>query len=384
MDNQIMKIDCKTKRREMRKLIITAIAISLVALLFAGCDTNANSPVTLKWCFKTEHHVFSNSFLTVVGDVVYVGGHIDYIYAVDKDTGEQRWRYYYKSAFFSTPSVVDGVVYVGVCSFDENEKGYLYAIDATSGKLKWYVELEGSLWFMYSPTVVDGTVYIGSRDYHLYAIDAESGEFKWRFVDEFKRGYESGDILITSAPSFANDVVCIASGNVLYAIDANSGELKWRFQMESQITTTPLVVNGVVYVGGDDYYLYALDSESGVLKRRYEKIGYASSFIIVDDIIYFGGKDDNCLYAKDTNTGELKWRFETRDIITASPTVVDGVIYMGESWFYSLYALDSKSGELKWKYKAKDHIDSNIIIDDGVIYYGCRDGYLYALKIKKE
>ena len=39
MDNQIMKINYKTKRRDMKKLLIIAIALLLVAPLFFGCAT---------------------------------------------------------------------------------------------------------------------------------------------------------------------------------------------------------------------------------------------------------------------------------------------------------------------------------------------------------
>ncbi len=377
----------------MRKLLFfVAIVLSLILLKVAlhranlakihTFIVNINVPVTLKWRLKTNYHKFIYSSITMADDVIYMGSIGKCLYAVDKNTGEQRWELYEKKALFSAPSVVDGVVYVGKYDYSGDiDITSLEAIDAASGKLKWRFRLGGVSPVVYSPTVANGTVYIGSPDYHIYAIDAKTGEFKWRFVDEFNRDYEPGDYFFSPAPLFAENVVYIANGNNLYAFDANSGEFKWRFETRSQVTSTPAMVNDMVYVGSSDSYLYAIDADSGKLIWGYEAEGIIFSPIITDNIIYFGDTD-YYLYAVDINSGELKWRFKTGNEITASPSVVDGVIYVG-SWFFSLYALDSKSGKKKWRYEAEGPIDSNIIVVDDVIYYGCRDGYLYALEIKK-
>ena len=62
----------------------------------------------------------------------------------------------------SSPTVVDGVVYVG--SLDSN----LYAIDAASGQQRWVFPTGDGIFA--SPAVVDGVVYVGSTDTNLYAI----------------------------------------------------------------------------------------------------------------------------------------------------------------------------------------------------------------------
>jgi hypothetical protein len=60
--------------------------------------------------------------------------------------------------------VADGTVFVG------SNDGYLYAVDADSGAQRWRAETGGSIFS--SPTVADGTVYVGSCDGNLYAIHA--------------------------------------------------------------------------------------------------------------------------------------------------------------------------------------------------------------------
>jgi eukaryotic-like serine/threonine-protein kinase len=159
MDNQVMKTDHKTKMKNVRKtLFIVAIALSWVAPLLAGCDTdeNENSPVSLKWRYKTGSLGYSSP--AVVDDVIYVGDQEDFLYAIDKETGELIWQFYENNAIFSSPSVVDGVIYVGRWSNYSTGKHYLYVMDATSGKLNWRFKLGGPSGLSGSPTVVDGIV----------------------------------------------------------------------------------------------------------------------------------------------------------------------------------------------------------------------------------
>jgi outer membrane protein assembly factor BamB len=44
----------------------------------------------------------------------------------------------------------------------------------------------------------------------------------------------------------------------IYSLDAKTGNLRWRFQTDSPVTSSPTIVDGVVYVGSTDRYVYAL------------------------------------------------------------------------------------------------------------------------------
>lgn len=68
--------------------------------------------------------------------------------------------------------------------------------------------------------------------------------------------FQTGNF-ISSSPAVVNGIVYVGSfdGN-LYAIDAISGTKEWTYKIGS-IDSSPAVVNGVVYVGSDDHNLYA-------------------------------------------------------------------------------------------------------------------------------
>ncbi len=90
-----------------------------------------------------------------------------------KEQTPLKWKFKTGDVVYSSPAVVDGVVYFG------SDDNHLYAIDIKTGEEKWKFETGAEVWS--SPAVVDGVVYFGSDDNHLYAVDIKTGEEKWKF-----------------------------------------------------------------------------------------------------------------------------------------------------------------------------------------------------------
>ena len=232
------------------------------------CDSNfvpSPTPMTIRdylWRYETGNRVSSSP--AVVGGVVYAGSYDGYLYAVDAASGELRWRYATdEDGVSSSPTVVDGVVYIG------SRDKFLYAVDAASGELRW--RYGTGAWVNSAPAVADGIVYVGSYDHSLHAVDVASGERRW--------WYETGDE-VESSPVVAGGIVYVGSRDTfLYAVDAASGKLRWRYATGDWVRSSPAVVEGVVYVGSDDGYVYAVDATSGKLRWRYETGGEVYSLL---------------------------------------------------------------------------------------------------------
>src|SRR5919199_368542 len=128
----------------------------------------------VKWKFKTERVVeawFSSP--TVADGVLYVGSDDSYLYALNVQTGELKWKFKTGDVVYSSPSVVAGVVYFG------SHDGNLYAVDAKRGIEKWRFKTGYRVYS--SPAVSDGVVYFGSADTYLYAVAAHTGKLLWKF-----------------------------------------------------------------------------------------------------------------------------------------------------------------------------------------------------------
>lgn len=73
--------------------------------------------------------------------------------------------------------------------------------------------------------------------------------------------YSTGT-LVTSSPAVVNGVVYIGggSGNHVYALNATTGAYIWSYPTGDFVYSSPAVVNGVLFVGSNDGNVYALGS----------------------------------------------------------------------------------------------------------------------------
>ena len=88
----------------------------------------------LKWKFHTNGMVIGSA--AVSGGLVYVGSTDGNMYAVDAESGNQKWKFDVKSRVVSSPAV-SGVVYFA--AYDGN----FYAVGSADGQVKWKFKTGG-------------------------------------------------------------------------------------------------------------------------------------------------------------------------------------------------------------------------------------------------
>jgi hypothetical protein len=176
-------------------------------------------------------------------------------------------------------------------------------LDATNGTEKWKTKTDG--WYIGSSPAVDGsTVYVGIRGENSYvcALDAATGAEKWRYAAGIVYWY-------WSSPAVYEGAVYICADDCVYALDAITGEKEWKYRTGDNISSSPAVCSGTVYVGSQDRYVYALDATTGKVEWKY-KTGSPiySTAVISGEIVYIRSTDRN-LYALDTTTGKKKGEY---------------------------------------------------------------------------
>jgi outer membrane protein assembly factor BamB len=189
--------------------------------------------------------------------VAYAGGNQDGVYAWRVSDAHELWhvkpgtRLDSKSA----PAAADGLVYIG-----EGDNS-LYALNATDGSVKWSAPLGDFV--DASPTVANGVVYVGlvnCDDAGLasvcdYAFGADTGKLLWRTVVAHRLcpgGCESiagGRLLVQGG------VVYGTVHRFVYALNASDGTPLWQYdpwQDMGQPGGTPDIL-----VDGSSLYLMA-------------------------------------------------------------------------------------------------------------------------------
>ncbi|MDP5272712.1 outer membrane protein assembly factor BamB family protein [Chengkuizengella axinellae] len=345
------------------------------------------APKDVKWEFQSNDLIVSSP--AVVNGRAFFGSYDRHFYAVDIKDGSEVWKFQANSAISSSPAVSEKLVYFSDVS------GNIYALDVETGQQKWLyetmelfpAEIEQYDYFTSSPTIMEDTVYIGGGDSSLYAIDKKTGELKW------KKKSDKENAVIRTTPAIVEDVLFYAdsvnNSGFVRAVDRNTGEELWNFNVYGLVQSSPVVVDGTVYIGTRDPRIYAINANTGEYKWSFTFGGSwnLSTATVVEDTVYIGSSDSHRVYILDAETGDEKWVLPTGDIhaIHSSPIYADGVLYFGTGANYeddigTLRAIDVNTHEELWRFQTEDKIISSPVIQNGVIYVTSFDGKLYAIE----
>ncbi|AOZ91794.1 PQQ-binding-like beta-propeller repeat protein [Paenibacillus crassostreae] len=165
--------------------------------------------------------------------------------------------------------------------------------------------------------------------------------------------------------------------------------VKWKFKTEGPVRSSPVILDGILYIGSDDQSVYAIEEESGTQKWSYKTRGaIKSSPAIAEETVYVYS-DDGTIYALHLADGTMKWSYDTEvkdeirdkvDYWKSSPAIADGVLYIGGG-NNTFFAIDTATGTLLWKKSAalNDYtcescpppfLHSSPAVYDGVVFVG--------------
>ena len=206
---------------------------------------------------------------------------------------------------FATPAVdpASGRVVVGT------RDGVLRSV-TIDGKVRWSVVTPAP--FYAGALIRDGVVYSPGGDGVLRAIKADTGAILWT--------YDCGEELVT-VPVLAEGKVLVASQSAtLYALEAADGKWVWQYRRTPPVgfilrgASTPVVRDGMVYLGFSDGHAAALDAKTGaaawdrVLSTGTQFIDVSSTpgFDSTGNLIVASYKDG--LFSLDPKTGDTVWQ----------------------------------------------------------------------------
>ncbi|MCL4262296.1 MAG: PQQ-binding-like beta-propeller repeat protein [Anaerolineae bacterium] len=178
--------------------------------------TEVTGQVNVQWYRAIEAYIPQNVQIIAEHGLLYISTSKG-LYALNPTNGDTVWRFDTQLPLGNSPTVVNGIVYVG--GYDRK----LHALDALTGQHLWSFNGAGS-GYATNPLVVNGVIYAGNRDGKMYAIGAHGtanqGQMLWQ--------YQTGGPIHLSA-AYRSGVIYFASNDMYaYALNANTGALVWQ------------------------------------------------------------------------------------------------------------------------------------------------------------
>ena len=238
----------------------------------------------------------------------------DTVLALDTLTGSTRWASTRRQQNLrldpsERPAVADFIALDGpylvtatghLYPTERSGPGHLLCFDATSGQLRWGLQVEGhpdieqsdDLFVSSPPVIHEGTVFVMARRVSaqqltselLIAIDLIEGDVEWsRWISSAGR-MRRNTIANTMAPFAADGRIYVSTGTgAVAALDTSSGDLLWIRRLPSLSNASnpseairpytphaPVMVDaGLVSIAPDGNEVLVLDPDSGAVRAAY-------------------------------------------------------------------------------------------------------------------
>jgi outer membrane protein assembly factor BamB len=267
-------------------------AVLALAILAVGCSSNSKKElppaelpditeeVTLQknWSRSVgdgQGETYNLLVPAVDGDVIYAGDVNGRVMAIDRFSGDVKWKQDLELPVSGAVGVGYGLVMVGTL------KGEVVALDTSSGEERWRARVNGEV--LAPPANNGDVVVVQTQNDTLFGFDAATGSQRWI--------YENTPAVLTlrgtGSPVVTNNLVVagLSTGKVL-ALDIQRGIPVWEQRVavpqgRSELDRVVDIDGGLLLSGGNLYVVTyqgrvaALDLESGRVLWQREASSYA-------------------------------------------------------------------------------------------------------------
>lgn len=127
------------------------------------------------------------------------------------------------------------------------------------------------------------------------------------FTPDVKINFTNGDYNTLQGATFHANLKRTGEFNKT-GVPQTTKHVRWTFSTGAAVQSSPVVVNGILYVGSDDYSIYAINASTGAQIWKYTTGGLVKSSATVFNNQVFIGSNDGYLYCLNATTGALVWK----------------------------------------------------------------------------
>jgi eukaryotic-like serine/threonine-protein kinase len=339
-------------------------------------ETPAPSSNQTFWKFQTEGPIATSP--VAASGMVFVASGDGYLYAVNATTGKKNWSVWAGTGL-NSPTAADGKVFV------TSRAGRLLAFDMHTGNTMWNQSLQGE---SYVTPLVLGSRVLATGGSTIYAFNEMFGvqlyaESNPPFIKEITNLVDAGDLVVAFTFRNTSELGLRGfepkNGNGIFSVtlEPRDNPIAWSPALEgikeasifavTRDSAGPCTVFGVGDFGAPRW------------ERKLEGVAYASPANAYGTVYI---PTSSYLYALNATDGVPQWSKAIAGVSSSSPALADGKIFFGLDDGF-VYAFNASNGDLVWKYQTEGPVHSSPAISDGLLFVGSDDGCLYAIGYPK-
>jgi outer membrane protein assembly factor BamB len=326
-----------------------------------------------------------------VGDLLFVASCAGACYGFDLDSGAIAWKYPTDDdsvfGFHGNPCLFENLIIIGADAHWRGRRGFIYAFDAATGAVQWKFRADPGV-----PSDIvrlDSSVFAVTLGDELICLNAATGDLRWRFQGPWSFN-TSDQTLLTSSPLLVDSLVYfLGRDSVIYALHAGDGRLVWKTETKRKYTTALCRVGNTIAAGtaGGDWCQF--DPASGAT-TAIDHLPFVPKGIplYVDDLLLMAAKDSSgrivVLASWDVAAHQVHWQYNVADSADTFQWNEDHLLRWHDMVVAGTYggnvvAFRLVDGAPVWKY----HIGGIIVAigcSSETLFVGTRGGMIYAFK----
>ncbi|HJP84195.1 MAG TPA: PQQ-binding-like beta-propeller repeat protein [Fimbriimonadaceae bacterium] len=321
----------------MKKRIVSVGLLALFGATFATADFDGPAPLAWRWLQATSSSPVGSP---TVGDGIVYGAVGSRMYALDKQTGNQIWKFplvdpipgTFKSSIILTEGLAIGAA---------NNKT-IYGVDAKTGESRWSYVAPAPIYR--EPVLAGKFIVFGTTDNQLMAINAADGMAAWQTPVKIFDGF------MGKLASYQSNVYYFNNNYQLVSYSATTQKENWRQRfsvlgpdVEAFNLSDNLYVNSGTYVVG----LSAVSGRKIFEGNANENLAFGP--VSNGDTVFAVSEDGKAFILGSNGRIAVRKDIDLGSQPASSPSVA-GKFYAVPTRNGAINLVDPKTGDIVWSY----------------------------------
>ena len=320
----------------------------------------------------------------VAGDHVFVASCSGSVFGLERADGDFVWTYDARQdggrpEFHGTSIVTADTIVIATDDRRAEGIGHVYALDRLTGEPRWKRRFDVGV--MTDLTVVENVLYFATLTEQVVALKLSSGEPVWTFA----AGSAGERFFVTSTP-VVTDTHVIFGGidGTIHALDRETGKKVWSRSLGERVSASLVDFDGKIFAGTADNRLRLLSSENGksVASRDLPGLPFGRPIRAGGGLVVLttGG----VILSLSSDLDAVRWETRVDTEWASFRPILLGTEILAGADDGRVYAISVKDGKISWSQEFGAPVTS--LTDaggkQGEFYVGTTNGIVFATSVR--